>query len=145
MQVFDFEVGDAVVEGAVVVPGRLEPFFEVPLVGSELADFCAEGGVLGEGALDGVLGQVEFQVTDASEQGADLRPLVGDLVEGVLEALLCVESSLLPGGLSACCAIGLSSCPGSTGVADCLGDELASLGVLIQEGPGDLSFSELLI
>jgi hypothetical protein len=93
-----FEAGDAGVEEAVVLAGGLDPLGELLIAGGELAVLLAERPVLRVDSLDGVGGEVDFEVADAAQELADLVSLTADLgvrgLEGVLGVL---KRAVLPG------------------------------------------------
>jgi hypothetical protein len=78
-----FEVGDALVVEAEVVPGGLESLVEGAVAGGELADALLAGGVLGGDAGDGLLGPLGFEVADLAEEPGDAGALGEDLGVGL--------------------------------------------------------------
>jgi hypothetical protein len=62
---FGFEAGEAGVEEAVVLAGGLEPLGELLAAGGEVPVLLAERPVLDGDPLDGVGGEVDFEVADA--------------------------------------------------------------------------------
>lgn len=92
-----FEAGDAGVEEAVVLAGGLDPLGELLIVGDELAVLQAERPVLRVDSLDGVGGEVDFEVADAAQELADLVSLTADLGVRGLEGVLGVKRAVLPG------------------------------------------------
>jgi hypothetical protein len=75
----------------------LEPFFEGPVLGRELADTLLEGGVLGRDAGDGVFRPLGFEVADLAEETADAGSLGRNLGMGGFQGVLGVQRSLPPG------------------------------------------------
>ncbi len=93
-----FEVSDALVVEAEVLPCGLEFLLEGAVVGGEGADALLKRGVLGGDPLDGLLGPFGLQVPDLAEQLADAGSLGEDLGVGGLERVLGVQRPFAPGG-----------------------------------------------
>ena len=128
---------------AQVGAGGVEAFVQGAVVGGELADTLLEGGVLGGDALDRVLGPFGFQVADAAEQLADPCPLGDDLVVGGLEGVLGVERTFAPARRPGVLLLVLEAVSLGGGLPDGFGDSGFRVGVGVEEGPGDVGFSEL--
>jgi hypothetical protein len=94
-----FQVGNALVEEAVVGPGGLQAFFQGAAAGGKVAEPLLEGGILGHKPLDGISVVVALGVAELAEQLADAGALGADLGVGSLERLLGVQRPLLPGRL----------------------------------------------
>src|SRR6516164_6367452 len=95
-----FEVGDALVVEAEVLPCGLEFLLEGAVAGGEGAVALLEGGVLGGDPGDGFLGPFGLQVPDLAEELADAGALGEDLGVGGLERVLGVQRPFAPGGLA---------------------------------------------
>jgi hypothetical protein len=130
-----FEAGDAGVEEAVVLAGGLDPLGELLIAGGELAVLQAERPVLRIDSLDGVGGEVDFEVPDAAQELADLVSLAADLGVRGLEGVLGVKRAVLPGAALSGVMAAAGGC-GSWTVG--VGEEFPGLLVPVEEGAGDL-------
>src|SRR3974377_901936 len=95
-----FEVGDALVVEAEVLPCGLGFLLEGAVAGGEGADALLWPCVLGAETGDGFLGLFGLQVPDLAEELADAGALGEDLVVGGLERVLGVQRPFAPDGLA---------------------------------------------
>ena len=128
------QAGDLPFLGAVVIAGGGQPFRQLLVVCGEGLDLLLEGGVLGDQALDGVGGQVEFQVADLAEQFTDALALGLDLGDGLLQSVLGVECPFPPGGVDLGGGLLALLSTSSLGAGYCLCDQRAGVGVLVEKG-----------
>lgn len=75
MEELGFEIGDAFVEEAVVLPGAGKPPLQGAVLLRLLAEPSLQSGVLADKALDGVSGKVALEVPDPAQQGRELGAL----------------------------------------------------------------------
>jgi hypothetical protein len=127
-----FEVGDALVEEAVVLACAGEALPQSLLVGGKLTYLNFEAGVFGDDPLEGSFRQVVLEVADLAEKLGDACALDTDLALGCLQGILSIECTFSPGGLCAAATVGdpgmRSACAGG------LLDQGSGLLVLIEEG-----------
>jgi hypothetical protein len=84
-------LGDSPVGEASVVAGDFQPFGHGLVLVGQLAVLLFQCGVLGDQPLDGVGGEVVFQVADAAQEFADVTALGADLCVRCGECVFGVE------------------------------------------------------